>query len=586
MKPMNTALQMELITRADQQLAQHILVLEDAPTENLGLLIALTSAALRQGHVCLSLTADAAIEALGLSVDLQTLAAVSIVATDGSQGQPLVLVGSRLYFARYYAWEQQLISDLLRLQQSAPEVVNLGLLKKGLSEQFSNPAFRIDWQRAAACLAILRKLCVISGGPGTGKTYTIARILRLLLDQQNSSDASIPLRIALAAPTGKAAGRLTESIIEADAGLLEIIPDAKTIHRLLKIRPGRVMPQYNRDNPLPIDVLIIDEVSMVDLPMMAYILAALPRHARLILLGDRYQLGSIEAGQVMADLCGTGGEEFSQAFVDELAPMCGDQLPVANTSMPAMSNHVINLQTSRRFDATKGIGRLAAAINAGDCEQAINTLEQGDEQLDWQSNNVSSLETLLHNRVLPQFVRIQQAPSPTEALALLDDLRVLCALHEGPQGVKEINRSLEKHLGVAEQQLYHGKPVMVTVNDYEQRLFNGDIGLVLRAKSGELRVFFASADGEVRSILPSRLPAHETVYAMSIHKSQGSEFKQVVLILPQVDSPVVSRELLYTGITRAQEKVTVCAGAAEFNTAVAKQRQRESGLLSALWLGR
>ncbi|MCF6226228.1 MAG: exodeoxyribonuclease V subunit alpha [Xanthomonadales bacterium] len=590
-KPINTALQMELITRADQQLAEHLLALESTAIENLDLFIALTSAALRQGHVCLSLKTDTSLEVLGVSVDLEALAAASIVANQGAGGQPLVLAGSRLYLARYYVWEQQIIADLARLQQSRPIGLNLDLLKQGLAEQFSQPAVGIDWQRAAACLAVINSLCIISGGPGTGKTYTVARILRLLLDQQSNANTDEPMRIALTAPTGKAAGRLTESILAADATLLEEIPQAQTLHRLLKMRPGRVMPYFNRANPLSIDVLIVDEVSMVDLPMMARILAALPQHARLILLGDRYQLGSIEAGQVMADLCGTGGREYSQQLVDELTPICGDSLPVAQTQLTNMSSHVITLQHSRRFDANKGIGRLAAAINAGDSEQVLSTLEQADDQYDgqldgqlrWQGSNETSLDALLLEQVLPLFKQVQQSTNPAEALALLSNLRVLCAVHEGPQGVKAINRKLEKHLGTAERQLYHGKPLMITVNHYEQQLFNGDIGLVLRAEDGELRVFFLTVNGSVRSIAPSRLPAHETVYAMTIHKSQGSEFKQVILVLPQIDSPVVSRELLYTGITRAQEKVIVCAGETALIKAVNKQAGHDSGLFLALW---
>ncbi|MCF6263850.1 MAG: exodeoxyribonuclease V subunit alpha [Xanthomonadales bacterium] len=585
--PINAALQIELITRADQQLAQHLLALESAPIENLDLLIALTSAALRKGQICLSLKTDAGLEALAVSVDLQALAAVSIVASAGAGGQPLVLAGNRLYLARYYAWEQQIIADLARLQQSSPSSVDLDILRQGLAKQFSQSFTGIDWQRAAACLAVIHRLCIISGGPGTGKTYTVARILRLLLDQQLNTHADKPLRIALAAPTGKAAGRLTESILAADATLLEKIPQAQTLHRLLKMRPGRVVPHFNRENPLPVDVLIVDEVSMVDLPMMARILAALPQHARLILLGDRYQLGSIEAGQIMADLCGAGGREYSQQLVDELAPICGDSLAVAQTQLTNMSNHVITLQHSRRFDANKGIGRLAAAINAGDSQQVFSTLEQADDQFDgqlsWQGSDEASLDALLLEQVLPLFKQVQQSTNPVEALALLSNLRVLCAVHEGPQGVKAINRKLEKHLGIAERQLYHGKPVMITVNHYEQKLFNGDIGLVLRAENGELRVFFLTVNGSVRSIPPSRLPSHETVYAMTIHKSQGSEFNQVILVLPQLDSLVVTRELLYTGVTRAQEKVIVCADETALTKAVNKKSGHDSGLFSALW---
>ena len=545
---LQAALEAQLISVADLHLARHLASLDDSAPEQLALLVALASARIRDGNVCLRLQDDPLLERLGITVDLPGLAASPLVGGPAEgDGTPLVLDGARFYLARYHAWERQVIDGVQRLLAAPPPAVDLALLQQGLARAFPDLPGEVNWQRVAAALALTRRFALVSGGPGTGKTWTVARILELLLEQPGGDG----LRIALAAPTGKAAGRLTESIGAANPLLPERVGKARTLHRLLGMRPGRIDPAHGPDRPLPLDLLIVDEVSMVDLPMMARLLAALPGEARLVLLGDRHQLASVEAGQVMADLCG--------------------------------ADHLVILRRSRRFDPERGVGRLAAAVNRGDAGAALQVLRGTDASVQVMPADPATLRGLVRERVVPLFRSIRDAASPAEALARLNEARVLCAVRDGPQGVRRLNALIEGALGETRRDLYHGQPVMVTVNDYRLRLFNGDIGLVLRDRDGELRVWFAADESGVRSVLPGRLPPHETVYAMTIHKSQGSEFDQVILVLPGQESPLVTRELLYTGITRARRGVTLCATEAALEQAVTHRVQRVGGLYPALW---
>jgi len=575
-------LQRELIDPADRHLADYLLELDDNAPECLGPLAALASAQIRAGNVCLPLVENALLASLGLSPDEKALRESSLVACPGERGKPLILDDGRLYLARYHVWEREVLDVVQRLLTAETPQIDEALLKEKLDEQFRDQAIEgINWQRVAIAAAVTRRFCIITGGPGTGKTWTLARILEQLRAQPGG-DA---LRIALAAPTGKAAARMTEAIRDANADLLDALDEARTLHRLLGMRPGRVRPRHGADNPLPFDLVIVDEVSMVDLPMMARLMAALPENARLILLGDRFQLASVEAGQVMADLCGDGGENYSPDFAARMEALTGDALPAAKNPLPAMADHLVMLRHSRRFDPNRGIGALARAVNEGDIDGTLNTLARGGEEIAWRSADPATLTRLLRERVVPLFEEIRDTGDPAEALQKLGRLRVLCALREGPQGVANLNALIERALGADGRGLYHGQPIMVSVNDYAQQLFNGDIGLVLHDAEGRLRVWFPDGEKGVRPILPARLPAHETVYAMTIHKSQGSEFNEVILVLPEQESPVVTRELFYTGITRARENVTVCASEAALEAAIARRTQRISGLYRALWGG-
>ncbi len=567
----------ESIAAADRHLATHLLALDEHAPPMLGPLVALASAQIRAGNVCLPLVDNPLLEPLGLEADPRAIAGSQLVGAPGDRDKPLILDGDRLYLARYHVWERRIVEAIQRLLAAAPPEVDRDRLRRGLADAFPGDE-RPDWQRVAAAMAVLRRFCIISGGPGTGKTWTLARILGLLRDQPGGKD----LRIALAAPTGKAAARMSEAIAEAGVTGLE---EARTLHRLIGMRPGRVQPRYRADHPLPVDLLVIDEVSMVDLPMMARTLAALPESARLILLGDRFQLGSVEAGQVMADLCGEGGGAYGETLATAVEDVGAGPLPRADVPQPPMADHLVVLRRSRRFDPERGIGRLARAVNEGDAEGLLTAFD--DPAVEQREATPPRLAELLRERVVPRFRALTALDDPIAALAMLARCRVLCALREGPQGMHRINAIVEAALGVESRGLYHGQPVMVTVNDYRQQLFNGDIGLVLRHgdAGGEerLRVFFPDGRGGVRAVLPSRLPPHETVYAMTIHKSQGSEFDEVILVLPEQESPVVTRELLYTGITRARKRLVLCAGENALRDAVARRTRRVSGIQRALW---
>jgi len=437
-------------------------------------------------------------------------------------------------------------------------------------------------------LACITPLAVISGGPGTGKTHTVARMLALM---QHSAAAG-PMRIGLAAPTGKAAARLGDAIGEARGGLpvgdavKAAIPDAATtLHRLIGLQEG-AGARHHRDNPLHLDVLVVDEASMVDLPLMYRVLDALPAAARLVLLGDRDQLASVEAGHVMGDLCrGRRGDAYGPQTVARLARLTGVELP---RSGGGFADQVVLLRRSYRFAAASGIGRLAAAVNRGDAPAAVAVLEDdGAGEAAWPRLDAEARWRWLADFAARHFSDLAAA-APGEALERLARARVLAALREGPWGVKEINRRLAAPLRGGrprpDDPWFPGRPVMVTRNDYDLGLYNGDLGITLAGEEG-LRVWFRQADGGLRALAPARLPAVETALALTVHKSQGSEFDAVCLVLPEQPSPVVSRELIYTGITRARRGFTLLAGGEALQRGIEQRVERTSGLRERLWEG-
>ncbi|MGF1615169.1 MAG: exodeoxyribonuclease V subunit alpha [Gammaproteobacteria bacterium] len=528
---------------------------------------------------------------------IEALRRSPVVGRPGERAPLILDEAGRLYLGRYWYFEQVVAAALTARTGRWAVDVDRERLRQGLAEWFPksrgpDPGEGTDWQQVAAALALLRPFCVISGGPGTGKTRTVTAILALLVQQANGE----ALRIVLAAPTGKAAARLTESIRAQKRGLpltpeqVACIPEAaQTLHRLLGFRPGRANPRHGPDHPLHLDVLVVDEASMVDLPLMARLLAALPEHARLILLGDKDQLASVEAGRVLGDICGRGAKPaYSSALCAAVQDVTGTALASIGESVPAMAEHLVVLQKSWRFEEQSGIGALARAVNAGDMQEALAILGGGYPDVKHLASEPSSLHAYIVEQVVPAHRKVMAAPTPEAALAALNAMRVLCAVREGPYGVQALNRVIEQTLFKAglirrSGDLYAGRPVMVTVNDHAQRLYNGDVGLVLPdPEGGGLRVFLETAEG-VRRLLPSRLPPHETVYAMTVHKSQGSEFEKVLLILPDVESRVITRELLYTGITRAKRKVTLRASGERFTQAIERPVRRSTGLYVALW---
>ncbi len=554
---------------------------------------ALCCQALGEGDVCLPLARWAGqslfvesgpgVEAPALPDWLTALQASPLVATPGGYA-PLTLEGPRLYLSRYHAYEAQLAENLLHRALARP-VVDEAQLGESLQRLFARNTQQPDWQRLAAAQAVRRNLAVISGGPGTGKTTTVVRLLAALLEQPGGER----LAIGLAAPTGKAAARMAEAIRNAKAELpvsdaikAALPEEARTLHRLLGSQGDTPQVRHHADNPLPLDVLVVDEASMVDLALMAKLLAALPPNARLILLGDKDQLAAVEAGAVFAELC--EGRGLDAVAAADLTRITGQPVPVEHPRS-RLGDAVVLLTHSHRFAGDSGIGELARRINGGDARGTLELLRGGHPDLVWNAGPTpAALLERLEAGYAPYFAAVRAA-DPGSAFAAFNGFRALTAQREGPWGVGGINETLEarikRRLGVpSRERWYPGRAVMVRQNDYALGLFNGDIGLCLATPNG-LRVFFEGDEG-YRPFAPARLPSHDSAFAMTVHKSQGSEFTEVLLALPEQSSPLLSRALFYTGITRAKKKVEIWGLPARLMEAVSTRAERAAGLAERL----
>ncbi|MGA2402303.1 MAG: exodeoxyribonuclease V subunit alpha, partial [Syntrophobacteraceae bacterium] len=455
-----------------------------------------------------------------------------------------------------------------------------------------------DWQKVAAFTSAMKGFCVISGGPGTGKTFTVAKILALLLEQPGAEK----IRIALAAPTGKAAARLQEAIknskekLNCRQEIKKLIPEeASTIHRLLGSVPDSPYFRHNSENLLPAEVVVVDEASMVDLALLSKLVQAVPPSARLILLGDKDQLASVEAGAVLGDICDTGkAHGYSQKFCNALKQVAGENVacPTEGGDGPGIRDSIIQLRRSYRFGAVSGIGEVSRAVNEGDGIRAMELMKSGSSaDIQWKElPRPETMPAVFKERIIEGFSPYLLEPDPAKAFDLFNKFRILCALREGPHGVHHMNLLVEQTLrdeGLIHRdgRWYAGRPVMITRNDYNLRLFNGDVGITLPDPKleNELRVFFPAPDGSMRTFPPLRLPEHETVYAMTVHKSQGSEFDHVLFLMPDRSVPVLTRELVYTAITRAREKVEVWGKEEVFKAAISRRIERISGLREGLW---
>jgi exodeoxyribonuclease V alpha subunit len=622
---------------------------------------ALTSHQLGHGHVCLDLfetlkapdfalslppEGDAHTGAMLLPSQLldgldgahwcHALAASRLVAlaVDGSedaQSRPLVLSGKRLYLRRYWTYERR-IDTALRLRLATRESVADDLPER-LNRLFDQapPDGVVDWQKLACALATRGAFSIVTGGPGTGKTTTVVRLLALL--QAPAVEAGSALRIRLAAPTGKAAARLTESISQQVLSLK--VPDAvkdkiptqvTTVHRLLGSRPGTRHFRHHIGNPLPLDVLVVDEASMIDLEMMANLLDALPPHARLVLLGDKDQLASVEAGAVLGDLCRDAEAGFYSPQTRQwLQQVSGEDLGSSGLQEDLDGSHplaqqVVMLRYSRRFGEGSGIGQLARWVNQQNAEQARKLLAARSHAdlfcVSLKGEHDHALERLVLDghgdgaHGYRCYLKLLQAARPSldtprddeawtvwaqKLLKAFDAFQLLCAVRKGPWGVEGLNQRitaalLRARLIDSDQQWYEGRPVLMTRNDYGLGLMNGDIGIALKLPESDggpqvLRVAFPRNDGQggVRFVLPSRLNDVETVYAMTVHKSQGSEFTHTALILPDALNPVLTKELIYTGITRAKDWFSLIEPrGGVFEEAVRRKVKRLSGLMLEL----
>ncbi len=561
--------------------------------------VSLLAAATAAGHVCVDLQAEAAVRGRDYARWAAALTASDVVGAPGDY-RPLVLdPGGRLYFHRYWRYEQALAEDL-RARAARLYEVDEARLRDALATLFPAGGAETNWQKVAAAVAVLRGLCVISGGPGTGKTTTVVRILALLGMLADTS-AGAPPRIGLAAPTGKAAARMQEAIrgerdkLDLPEALRERIPEAAgTLHRLLGGTPDSTRFRFHRERPLPLDVLVVDEASMVDLALMAKLVDALPVTARLVLIGDKDQLASVEAGAVLSDLCARENG-YSSAFAARLSQATGDAVPAADAASPSpMADCTVLLERSYRFGAGSGIAHMAQAVRAGDADGVLAVLEAREkyEDLQWQPT-LQPGSAAFAGRIaagLEDYARAARDGSdPAAAIAAFNRFRVLTAHRSGPYGVGALNHLVERILAErgllahGRQLWYPGRPIMISRNHYGLRLFNGDTGVALHGEDNALRVWFQNADGSLRSFAPARLPAHDTAYALTVHKSQGSEFDQVLLMLPDQATPVLTRELLYTAVTRARRGVEIWGRADIIETATRRRSQRNSGLRDALW---
>lgn len=572
---------------------------------------ALVSSHTREGHICLDLCAKAGETLLEgedgsesvvcpkLSVWQKKLRESSVVGKPGEY-KPLILDDrSRLYLYRYWDYETQLAALIQKRTGEYAESIDFALLKEGLNRLFpAGESKETDWQKVAAFTALTQKFCVISGGPGTGKTTTVARILALLVEQATSGK----LGIALAAPTGKAAARLQDAIRSAKKKLdcaetvKEAIPEeASTIHRLLGTVPGSPYFRHNAKNPLSADVVAVDEASMVDLALMSKLVQALDPEARLILLGDKDQLASVEAGAVLGDICaGKEIHRFSESFCVHLEKTVGGSFGKCSDrgNLTGIQDCIVELRKNYRFGSDSGIGMVSRTVNAGDGEEAVKLMANGTySDILWKKLPRSDgLLREMKQIVVEGFESYLRIDKMEEIFSLFDRFRILCALREGPYGVRTVNalveRILEREKLIAPRKnWYRGRPVLITRNNYSLHLFNGDIGITLpdSRSNGDLRVFFPTADGTLRKFHPLRLPECETVYAMTVHKSQGSEFDKVLMLLSDRESPVLTRELIYTGITRARKQIEIWGNEEVFRIAVSRRTQRTSGLRDALW---
>ncbi|BCG65801.1 MAG: exodeoxyribonuclease V alpha subunit [Methyloprofundus sp.] len=531
------------LSRLDYAFAQFLVkrsALEKEQAKQFGILVAQLSYAQSQGHSCIEVA----------TADEKLLLASGLVDDTGTL--PLVLENKYLYLQRYWSYECQLaknITDLITNEHSGSADIKV-------IEQYFTSSSAIDWQKEAAKAALVNSFSIITGGPGTGKTTTVVKILALLQEL-----AAQPLNIALAAPTGKAAMRLQESIgnskqkLPCSNFIRELIPEkVLTIHNLLGARPPSPYFKYNAASPLPFDIVVIDEVSMIDLPLMSKLLSALRLDARLILLGDKDQLASVETGTVLADLT------------------------------LALSKYTQELKVSYRFKGN--IKEFSEAINQQKQQHAWDLLSAGHDDVGLLKDDLISY---IADKQVEYLSLIRQRADFIACYAAFNAFQVLCVIREGLYSVADINYRVaeqlqDRKLINSSAHWYSGRPIMITQNDAVLQLYNGDIGICMpdQENNKQLMVFFLSPSGAVRKYLPARLPHCETVFAMTIHKSQGSEFDEVLLVLPEKINPILTKELIYTGITRAKKSIKILATKEVFVETLQRKVERFSGLANRI----
>ncbi len=609
-----------VLSPADVHVALRLARLGGSDSLEVALAVALAVRGPRLGHVYVDLATireTASVESeepVDLSVLpwpsvagwVEEVAASSLVAVDENVDlvRPLRLVGSRLYLDRYWREERRLALDLGTFASDEAAGVSMEVLSSGLVRMFGDEVG--EAQSRAAASAVLRRFAVVAGGPGTGKTTTVARIVALLAEQADAAGSPAPL-VALAAPTGKAAARLEEAVHEEAAGLdlddevraLLLGLSASTLHRLLGWRPGSHSRfRHDRANRLPHDVVIVDETSMVSLSLMAKLVAAVRPDARLILVGDPGQLVSIEAGAVLGDIVGpvTDGLVMRSEAAAELSAAIGASVAVREPPSGEVSvgDGIVVLDRVHRFGGE--IGAVAAAVRRGDADATLEALSGSPETVTWIPVDAASadadafLEPIRSEAVAAAraVIAAARAGDGAGAIAALGAFRLLCAHRQGDHGAATWMARVEGWLAAsvdgfgAEGRWYLGRPLLVTENDYGLRLYNGDTGVVVARDSGGVAAAFERR-GAVVEFSPTRLGAVDTVYAMTVHKSQGSQFDTAAVLLPPPGSQILTRELLYTAVTRARKRLVLVGTEEAVRAAVERPVARASGLGWRLW---
>jgi exodeoxyribonuclease V alpha subunit len=575
----------------------------------------LLSQKMSEGHICIDET-DLNAGILPESYIDKNLSLASIkhhpLVTTRTEYKPFVLNGSRFYMQRYFVYESQVLSKIKELTTSSAKhheqkMQQLLGLKELVQQLFAdNKTEQTDWQLVAVLVALLQDFTIITGGPGTGKTTTVAKILTLMFSMNSS------LKVTMVAPTGKAAARMSESLMKMQATASDEVKShftrlkSLTIHRLLGWQQGTPYFRHNAENPLPYDLIIVDESSMIDVALFAKLLQAVGEGARVILLGDKDQLASVEAGSLFGDLCNAinplnhfseSWRSFINRFIINDARKISEGKTDENIAHP-LFQHIIELQHSYRFDGNKGIGKIAkAVIQNNEKELTLFFEEKKDKQV--------FIDQLYDEQVFLKFIEGYKAIITEKslfgedeiitALNNLGNLRILCAVNEGEQGVYQMNARVEAYLarekGIQPNDIfYEHRPIMITKNNYALGLYNGDVGILRKDKNNVMKAWFLQSDEDgtvsLKSVLPGFIMHMETVYAMTIHKSQGSEFNNVLVVLPKQQSVnMLTRELVYTAITRAKEKVIIQSDKEVLLAAVKAQVKRGSGIIDRLQEG-
>jgi exodeoxyribonuclease V alpha subunit len=580
----------------EQELVRYLESKYGALTDGEKLIAVFTSLFLKAGHVSLpiddspkewaeylNLDSSEPVQLPDQMIDRSELESSQLVGSESDE-KPFIIHGNRVSICRFFMYEKRIADWITQRSISVFEQKSDYPIDYFLS-LFEGETESPNWQQVAVAMSLIKPFLIISGGPGTGKTTTVAKILAM---QLMSSDD--PLRIALAAPTGKAAGRMAESLnreiekLNVPKEKKEQLPkEAGTLHRLLYgMDRGGLLPDPEKKK-LRYDLIIVDEASMIDLNLMYRLISHTGENTRLILLGDKDQLASVEAGSVFADLCQKSENGFLHQTAAEIKRFIPDvELSVNEQSV--LNDSVLYLTKSYRFDSDSGIGKLAAIVKQGeaDSDQIAVEMDQSPElnhdEFDFSRESLESLA----NTIAGQVKKVNEVVDEKELMAFWKQSAWLTVLRRGPEGSRELNRLVEKILVLQRvvqpvNDWYHGRPVIMTRNNYSLGVFNGDLGVCMRDSEGKLNVYVESGS-EIKKIQPNRLTDYAPAYFLTVHKSQGSEFEHVNLLLPKRDTPILTRELLYTAITRSRKSFSLYGDLEKFTNGIQRETTRFTGL--------